>query len=61
MGHKTILLFVGSVFMASNNVFLTPQLGQERCLRFVRATGVSHGSYSKSSEFFSEGLQWVMG
>jgi hypothetical protein len=30
----------------------TPQLGQERYMMFVRVTGVSHGSYSKSSELF---------
>jgi hypothetical protein len=35
-----------------NNVFVTPQLWQERYIRFVIATGVSQGSYSKSSEFF---------
>jgi hypothetical protein len=40
-----------SVFIGRNNVFLTPQLGQERCMRFVRATGVSHGLYDNVSEF----------
>jgi hypothetical protein len=38
-------------FRQLSPIFLTPQLGQERCMMFVRATGVSHGSYSKSSEF----------
>jgi hypothetical protein len=37
---------------STNNVFLTSQLGQKRCMRFVRATGVSRGSYSNVSEFF---------
>jgi hypothetical protein len=41
------------VFMEGNNVFLTPQMGQERCMEFVRATGVSRGSYSKVSDFFN--------
>jgi hypothetical protein len=36
--------------MRRNNVFLTPQLGQERFMRFVRATRVSRGSYSNASE-----------
>lgn len=30
--------------MEGNNIFLTPQLGQEMCTNFVRATGVSLGS-----------------
>jgi hypothetical protein len=36
----------------SLHVFLTSQLGQERCMSFVRANGVSHSSYSKNSDFF---------
>jgi hypothetical protein len=37
--------------MEMNYVFLTPQLGQGRCMRFVRAIGVSCGLYSNVSEF----------
>lgn len=37
--------------MGRNNVFLTPQLGQERCMRSVTATGVSCGSHSNVPEF----------
>jgi hypothetical protein len=37
--------------MELNNVFLTPQMGEERCMRFVTATEVSHSSYSKRYEF----------
>jgi hypothetical protein len=52
VGHRTVSLYGGSVFVERNNAFLTPKLGQERCMRFVRATRVSHGSYSKSSELY---------
>jgi hypothetical protein len=52
VGQRTISFIGGSVFIECNNVFLTPQLGQERRLSFVRATGVSRGSYSKSSDIF---------
>jgi hypothetical protein len=38
-----------SVFMEGSNVFLTPQIGQERFLSSVRTTGESQGSYSKVS------------
>jgi hypothetical protein len=41
----------GSVFLECNNVFLTPQLRQWTCVRFVRATRVSHSSCSKDAEF----------
>jgi hypothetical protein len=50
MGHWTISHIGGSVFMELNNVFLSPKLGQERYMRFVRVAGVSRGSHSKSSE-----------
>jgi hypothetical protein len=40
-----------SVFMGRKNVFLTIQLGQESCMGFGRATGVSRGSYSKCHFF----------
>jgi hypothetical protein len=32
-------------------VFLTPQLGQERCMKFVRATGVSCSCHSVSKGY----------
>jgi hypothetical protein len=42
----------GSFFMDfTSNVFVTPELGLKRCMRFVSATGVSRGSYSNISEF----------
>lgn len=51
--------------MEWNKVFLTPQLRRERFVSFVRAVGMSHGSYCKVTEFFlpvwGEGHQWVMG
>jgi hypothetical protein len=51
-GHRWVTglyrLYGGSVFKQGNNVFLTPQLGRERCMRFVRATGASRSSYRKS-------------
>jgi hypothetical protein len=37
--------------MEWNDVLLTQQVGPERCMRYVRAAGVSHGSYSKGPEF----------
>jgi hypothetical protein len=54
VGHRTILFVGGTVFMEIDNPFLTPQLRQERCMRFVKSTGVSYGLYSKSSEFFCQ-------
>jgi hypothetical protein len=41
----------GSVFIGKNNTFLTPQLGQERCMRFETATRVSNCSNSNVSKF----------
>jgi hypothetical protein len=48
----------GSVFMGWDNVFLSPQLGQEKFIRSVRHRRVSHGSYSKSSEFIFTSVGW---
>jgi hypothetical protein len=39
--------------MGRKNVFLTLQLGQESCIGFGTATGVSRGSYSKVVIFYS--------
>jgi hypothetical protein len=47
----------GSVFVERNNLFLTPKLGQERCMRFVSATGLSHGSHNNGPDF--DGHRWV--
>lgn len=38
--------------MECNIVLITSQLRLGRCLRFVRATGVSHDTYSKAFRFF---------
>lgn len=46
------------VFKEWNNLFLTWQLEQRRCVGFVRATEVSNGSYSKGSEFFFTSVVW---
>jgi hypothetical protein len=51
LGHRNILLYGGTVFADWNNAFLTPQLGQKTCMRFVRVTRVSRGSCS-NSDFF---------
>jgi hypothetical protein len=47
--HRTVSFIGGSVFVERNNVFVTLQLGQESCMRFVSATGVCTVSY----DFFS--------
>jgi hypothetical protein len=36
-----------------NNVFPAPQLGQERCMTFAKAIGVSPGSLRKGSQYFT--------
>lgn len=33
-------------------MFVTPQLGQKRRIRFMRGTELSRGSYSNASAFF---------
>jgi hypothetical protein len=52
VGHRTTSysLYGGSVFTECSNVYLTPQLGQERWLRVVRAAGLSRLSYPEVSE-----------
>jgi hypothetical protein len=52
MGHKTILSAEGCVFTEQNNVFLISQLERERCMKFGRDTGLSHGTHRKFSECF---------
>jgi hypothetical protein len=55
VGHRTILWYGDSVFVKWNNAFITPQLGQEKCMRFVRAIGMVHDLCSKSSYFLGGG------
>jgi hypothetical protein len=55
---RRLYCLLEAVFTEWNNVFQTPYLGQERCTRIVRATGVSHSLYSKSSDFSFASVGW---
>lgn len=64
MGHRITMFIADSAFVECN-ISLTQQLGHGRYMRFVIATGMSHGSYNKSSKFSLpvkvEGDRWFKG